>query len=279
MVDFWAFSDGTIVRAIGGGKGGGGGGQQTTTSTSSSEPWAKQQPYLLTGFEEAKQLYEGDKPQYFPGSTVVPYSPESEEALGLRTGIARDPSSLIGQAGGQVGRTLSGDYLRPGNEVFDAMLQGVTSAVRPGIDTGFAGAGRFGSPLHAEALGRGISTGMMPYIEGERGRQFGAVQQAYPVSQYGADILGGVGAAREGKSREELQEEIDRYNFGQTVEQAKLREYMATISPQYGQQATSTVSQPTYRDPLMQGLGAAGSLAGIGSALFGPVGGGGIFGK
>jgi hypothetical protein len=246
---------------------------QTTTQTTSSAPWGAQQPYLKEGFEEAQRLYEGPKPQYFPGSTVVPYSPETEAAFGTKLGQVRDPGSLINLAGAETGRTLRGEYLQADNPVYQEMLRGVTSAVRPGVDTDYARGGRFGSPLHTEALGRGISAGMMPYIGAERARQQGAVGAALPVSQYGAGLLAGVGGAREAKGREFLQEDIDRFNFEQMREPAKLREYMGAISPEYGSETTRETTQPLYSSGGLSALGGAMGGAQIGS-MFGPWGAG-----
>jgi len=258
-------------------KGGGGGGTRTTTSTQKADPWSGQQPFLTRGFEESEKLLEGEKPTYFPGSTVVPYSPETEAALGIRTSQALDPNSLINVASGETGRTMRGEYLAPDNPVFKSMLQGVSDVVRPGVDTQFARAGRFGSPGHAEAFARGITTGMTPYLGQERGRMYGATRDAYSTSQYAPAELERVGGAREALGREEKQEEIDRHNFEQNVEQMKIAQFMQNITGNYGGAQTGTTTQPTFRNPLMSGIGTAASIAGIGQSLFGQPGGAGMF--
>lgn len=250
-----------------------------TTTTTSQGPWEQQQPYLTQGFQEAKRQLESEKPGYFPGTTVTPFAPETELGLGLQTAQALDPSSLVGQAQTQTGRTLRGDYLAPDNPVFRSMMEGVRDVVQPQVDTAFAGAGRFGSPGHAEAMGRGISSGMTPYLAAERERQFGATASAYPISQYAPQLLSQVGAQREALGRETLQEKIDRYNYEQNVEAQKLQQYMGAISGTYGGEGVSRTTQPIYRNPLMQGLGAASSIAGIGQAAFAPQGGGGFMSK
>lgn len=244
-------------------------GTQVKTQESRTEPWKVQVPYLEQGFSEAKRLYESDKPGFFPGSTTTPYSPESEEAFGLQTGQARDPNSLINLAGDETGKTLRGEYLDPRNPVFRGMMEGMTSAVRPGVDSMFARSGRFGSPGHGEAMARGITAGMLPYLQAERGRQAGAVGAALPVSQYAPGLLRGVGGAREAFSRDEKQEELDRFNFEQNIDAQKLREFMQNIQGQYGGQRTTTSTQPTYSNPLATGLGVASTAASIGSAAYG----------
>ena len=56
-------------------------GGQTQQSVQTNEPWKAQIPYLKTGFARA-QTDVLDRPlSYFPESTVVPFSPETETAL------------------------------------------------------------------------------------------------------------------------------------------------------------------------------------------------------
>lgn len=248
----------------------------STTTVQKSDPWSGQQPYLTEGFKAAQQEFRSGRPEYFPDSTVVPYSPETETALNMRTQQATDPNSLLGMAGTETAATLRGDYLQAGNPVYDQMLQGVTRSVRPGVDSAFAGSGRFGSPLHSEALGRGISQGMVPYIAAERGRQYGAAQDADRVSRFAPGALAEVGQAREGMSRQELQEDIDRWNFEQNREKQKIADYMGAITGNYGGTTNATTTQPRYSNPLMSGLGTAGSAANLVMTPFG--GGKGMFG-
>lgn len=251
-----------------------GGSTDSQTTTQTTEPWAQQKPYLQRGFAEAQRQLRSDKPEYFPGSTVVPFSQETEQALGGYTDLATDPGSMVNRASAQLSPTMEGAYLQPGNPVFQGMLEGVTGAVRPGFDSRFSGAHQYGSPLHQESLARGVTQGMLPFIESERGRQEAAIRDAPSVAGAAPGILSQVGGAREAKSGQELQEEMDRFNFEQNIEAQKLREYMANITGNFG--GTTTATQPLYSNPLMQGLGMASSLAGIGSAAYGAPGGGGF---
>jgi len=241
-----------------------------TTQTVNQDPWGPQQDYLKAGFGAAKEQYEGPKPQYFPSSTVTPFAPETEEAIDIRTAQARDPGGLIGGAETQLGKTISGDYLQPDNPVYKGLLEGVTSQVRPGVDTQFARSGRFGSPGHAEAMGRGIATGMSPYLNQERGRQLGAVSAAPQAAAWRPGILSQVGAQREGLAGAELSDAIARHDFEQNVDAAKLAQYMGNVTGGYGSGGITNTSQPTYSNPLMAGLGAGAGLAGIGNDLFNP---------
>lgn len=86
----------------------------TTTTTNNttqtkSDPWSPQQPYLMQGFAEAQKQYESNNPQYFPGSTVVPFSSQTTQGLQQMQDIANN-SQLPGQAANQVSNTLQGNY-------------------------------------------------------------------------------------------------------------------------------------------------------------------------
>ena len=61
-----------------GGKGGG-----DTTTTQKADPWSGQQPYLKFGFNQAQNLYNSGGPQFYPGRTYVPFSGQTEQALGM----------------------------------------------------------------------------------------------------------------------------------------------------------------------------------------------------
>lgn len=74
----------------------GGGSDQTTTVT----PWAAQQPYLQHGFEQARSLYDGGAPQFFPGATYTPFSGQTELGMGLMQQRAMGGSPLTGAAQG-----------------------------------------------------------------------------------------------------------------------------------------------------------------------------------
>ena len=88
------------------GKGGGGGGAQTVNTQVTPPDYAM--PFLEFGLSQAKEQFNSEMPGYYPGSTVVGFSPESEMAL---TGIrdrALDPNSLTAQTQSVVNQNLMG---------------------------------------------------------------------------------------------------------------------------------------------------------------------------
>ncbi len=78
-----------------------------------------------------------------------------------------------------------------------------------------------------------------------------------------------VGQAREGLAGAQLQEGMDRFQFGQNERDNALSRFMSIMGGG-SQGGSSTQQQPIYgQSPWATGLGAASSLAGIGGSLFG----------
>ena len=74
----------------------GGGGTRTIQSVSQSMTDPTTAPFKEFALSEAKRLYDLGPQQYFPGSTVVGFSPETEAALAATRQKAIDGSPLVG---------------------------------------------------------------------------------------------------------------------------------------------------------------------------------------
>lgn len=253
------------------------------TSTTTTEPWAAQQDYLERGFREAEQNVLDRPLSYFPESTVVPFAPESTAALGAQGSRAYQGSPLLGGAQGYTQDVLSGQYLSPeSNPFLGGVADAVLSQVQPQVAGTFARAGRTGgSPLAAEALGRGVSRGIAPYLFGEYGRERGAMEAAAGRAPglaredyFDIGQLASVGARREAKAGESLSESINRWNFAQGEPANRIGQYSNLVGGNYG--GTSTQSTKSSSDPLMQMLGlglmGAGMVGGFPTAGGGSVG-------
>jgi hypothetical protein len=70
----------------------------TQTQTATKDPWSAQQPYLQDIFAEANKAYNsGAGSQYFPGSTVVPFSPDTTAGMDqVRAAATQTPFGLSG---------------------------------------------------------------------------------------------------------------------------------------------------------------------------------------
>ena len=141
--------DGPVVEAGGGPSGGG----QPEHTTQTQEPWDEQKPFLTKGFERAETDVFNRPLEFFPGATVVPYSPETEFAFGAQTSRAMGGSPLLRGAQNEIGRLLSGSYLpgmpfqSPQWATPSLMSQATPTQVGGGKGPPQAGAPSFPSPF------------------------------------------------------------------------------------------------------------------------------------
>lgn len=257
----------------------------TTTTTVNKDPWSVQQPFLEQGFGAAQQEFQQGPAQFFPDSTVIPFSQQTESALGLQEQRALGGSPLMGAAQNTLQSTIQGDFLNA-NPYRDEMFDALSGRVQSTVGSQFARAGRTGSGGHQEATARALGDlGSQIYFADyarERGTQQDALGMAPGfANQDYFDIgqLANVGAAREGLGEQQLSDLISRWNFAQGSEQQNIADYMGLIGGGYG--GTQTTAQPFFRNRGAGILGGAATGAGVGS-LFGQPGlgalGGGLLG-
>src|SRR3990167_3877909 len=85
-----------------------------TQIVQNQDPWAGQQPFLTKGFERAQGFL--DQPmQFYPNGTVVPFSPQTEQALQQTENRAITGSPLQAAGGSMLQDTIGGSYLQQGN--------------------------------------------------------------------------------------------------------------------------------------------------------------------
>jgi hypothetical protein len=245
------------------------------TTQQNSQPWGTQQPFLEFGFNKAKDAFNSDKPSYFPNSTVVPFSNQTETGLQQIEQRAMQGSPLNTQAKNLTGATMNGDFLSAGNPYFGAMADRVYNQIRPKMDAQFASTNNYGTPQHQYATASALSEALAPLAFQNYSQERGAQQQA---SQYAPQLaatdyadkskLLEVGGMREGMAGAELQDQISRYNFDQNKEWEKLARYMPIVSGgQYG--GSSTAQQPIFGNSLAQNAGLGLGAASVFGQLFG----------
>lgn len=205
-------------------------------------------PFKEFGLSEAKRLYDEGPMQYYPGRTVVGFSPETEMALsGLRE-KAIEGSPFIGAVQDVVMQNLMGTN----------PLQ--SAAFRPAVEqveAQAAKAGRYGSGYQQGAVAAALAP--MAYQA-----QQDAIAQAPMARAFGfADLetLAGVGAAREAQEQAELSADIEKFQFEQQAPGVALANYLASVQ---GGQLGSQQITPYYSNPLASGLSGA-----LGGALMG----------
>lgn len=229
----------------------GGGSTRTITSTTAAPAYA--QPYLEFGLGEAKRLYESPTPEYYPGKTVVGFSPETQTALAGIRERAMAGSPFTGAVQDIVMQNLMGT-----NPLQMAAFRPVIEATQGQL----AQAGRYGSGYGQAAIAQALA----PYAYQA---QQAAIQQAPAAREFGfADLqtLAQVGAAQEAQKQAELEADIRRFEFEQARPSAKLADYLAAVA---GGTVGGQTSQPVYRSPAAGFLGGGLSGAQLGQMIAG----------
>ena len=229
---------------------GGGGGSSGTVNTQ-VEPPAYAKPFLEFGLAQAKDRFMDDMPAYYPNSTTVGFSPESDMALNMVRDRALDPNSLTATSQDVIQQNLMGT-----NPL-------MSMAFKPAIDavtSQFAKSGRYGSGANQQALTSALAP--MAYKA-----QQDALRIAPQYQNLDAQQLAQVGSAREADAMSQLQDNINRFNYEQNIGDQKLQNYMSLVGG--GTLGSSTV-QPVFRNQGASALGGAlggaqlGNLAGFG---------------
>ena len=239
--------------------------QSATTTTQNTGPWSPQQSYLTDIFGQARNQYYGANPQtvngmqvpdpnagpqYFPGSTVAPFAPETQQALQLQAQRAQAGSPVLSAAQQYAQNVLSGNYLNAGNPYFNQVVQSVTSAVKPQVDSSFIGAGRYGSPAYNDTMAQAIANAIAPYAFNNYSNERNIMQQtqAQAPALANADYtdigaLADVGAQRQALAQAQLQDQVNRWNFNQNAPAARLAQYLGMIQGNYGVSGVNTSNQ------------------------------------
>jgi len=219
------------------------GGGSSRTITQSTQAPAYAQPFLKTGLEEAKRLYESPTPQYYPQSTVIGFAPETEQALSGYRSQALQGSPLIGATQDVVMQNLMGT-----NPLMSAAMQPVLEKMQGQVSA----SGRYGSGYGDAAIAQAPAA-----------RQFGFAD---------LETLAQVGGAREAQSQAELEADIQRFQFEQARPTQKLADYMQFVQGGSGALGGQQIT-PVTRNPALGFL--SGGLAGAqGAKMLGMTGGG-----
>lgn len=278
-------------------------------TTTVNEPPAFIQPYMQYGAQQSRALYETGGPQYYPGNTVVPFSGQTEQALGRTEQRALQGSPVNQAAQNYATNTLTSapssqfgtgqnPYGSVNNPYLDATFNKAADSVQQRLGTQFAGSGRnvdasravnadelnnLATNIYGGAYEAERNRGQQSYeaernrmaqdIEQQRARQFGVAGLAPSLAnQDYVDLqaLGGVGGQVEDLAGRLMEDQAARWDFSQNAPQTNLDNYIARITGGYpGGTATNTT--PTYRNRTAGAAGGAMSGAQMGS-YFGPWG-------
>lgn len=248
-------------------------------------------PYLREALEESRSLFLGTPPAFFPGTTYVPPSAQTLEALDAAEMVSRGAAPFFEQARGGfmtgltgLEKTARGGFLGS-NPYLNAMVtaasrpltQQFQEQVLPGISSQYSAAGRYGSGAMGRAQERAtegftralgdVSTSIIgqDYAR-ERGfqeaamRDIGTAATMVPEFYRGflapTETMARVGAQREAIAAQPLEESMRRFEFGQRQPYEQLTGYLSSI---YGSPLASRGMVPPTTENR--------SLANIGTAL------------
>jgi hypothetical protein len=273
-----------------------------TTQTTKADPWGPIQPYLKGAFGDAQSIYKQGAPGFFPGQTVAGQSGYTTQAYQDMARRATQGNPLMGQAGGEIGKILGGQYLDPNNNpgfqgALSAAVRPITDAFRdevmPGIDSSFSSAGRYSSGLQGAAysdanqdLARGIgdvSSNMAFNNYGmERGNMMNALGMApgFAANDYkDISMLGLAGQGMDDYSQRLIDAERERYDYNANKDMAYTQNYIGLLGGAPPPTTTGTVKTPapnpwvTAAGLGLQGASMLGGFGGLGgmSAPYNPM--------
>lgn len=258
---------------------------RTVTSVAQLDPTVR--PYIGYGLEEARRLYQGFTPQYFPGQTYVSPTQATQAALQAQINRATQGSALNPAAQQQQLATIQGQYLG-GNPFFQGAFQPAAMAATSQFNQAIqdvasqaSRAGRYGSGAMGQLQDR-ASIQLANALTGTAGKlayeNYAAERAAQERAAIGApglaatdygDIaqLAAAGQAQEAYQAQALQDRINRFNYAQNAPQQQLSNFLGLA---YGApRGEGTVSRQVYA-PSRASTALGGALAG--GQYFGPTG-------
>ncbi len=247
-----------------------------TQQTQQSGPPDYINPYIQRALPQLEQQAL-QTPQFFPGSTIAGFSPQTEQALNLTQQRATNGSALQNAGNQALTDTASGKYLF-GGDGFNAAYQAAANKIIPQVQSSFAGAGRLHSGLAEQAQTSALADAFAGLYGQERNNQMqaAALAPSYAQADYN-DInrLADVGAQRDNLAQQRINEDIARFDFNQNAPLQRLQQYLPLLYGAPGQNITINGSQtsPLYQNRTAGALG-GGLIGGQVGSQFGPWGAG-----
>jgi hypothetical protein len=275
-----------------------GGSKQTTTSA--SEPWKGAQPALNQSIAGAQNLYNaGVGGQVYQGSTVVPWSQQTMNAMGTIEnnannnltggGISREYQGVINNGGfnapqsiamNNTVKTANSDFNLDANPAFRAVLGEAQKGATDAVNMNASAAGRYGSGTNQSLLAKNVGnlTNQMVSTEynnwqnrkdAANNNLFGMGQQgfnnlgaAYTGMQAPATDLMNVGSMYEDLATRLKNDELRVFNESQNKPWEMLGRMNAIASGAGQMGGTTTQTQPG-QNPFLTALGYGASGAGL----------------
>ncbi|PDT47332.1 hypothetical protein CO661_14210 [Sinorhizobium fredii] len=269
-----------------------GGGSNKTTTTSNSEPWKAAQPALKSGLSQAQKLFNADKDgSYYSGSTVVPWSQQTQQGMGFvqnnaranmgRTGLAGQYQDVINQGGfndaqraalANTQATANSSFNINANPAFQQVLRQAQNAARDSVNMSAGGAGRYGGGIHqgnlASEVGDLTSRMVGQEYQNWQGRRDAANNNLFNMGQQGIGNLGTaysglnqpahdlfqVGAMNEDLATRQMNDKLRIFNEKNQAPWDQIARLNAVASGAGQMGGTTTQSQPG-QNPFLTALG------------------------
>ena len=269
----------------------------TTQTSGEVIPYAPTEPYLEDILQQAENIYESDVGRsYFPSSTVVPFAPQTQQALNLTEAQAFDQmagSNLYNQAAGTFGDASSGamgtsyggpnlgmgmgssytgrtgyaggpayNALQPGADYLSDVRNTIASDVMGNVQSQFGSMGRTGgSPGAQQAVSRGFTQQYAPIAqsaaEAERQRALGSFEA--DLNRYQQAQMSDIG--RQQQAGESQLARMTR------ASQADIARGQQARESAFGRRMTGASALPGMQSAMDQRIaGGISGLGGVGSA-------------
>ncbi len=155
-----------------------GGSKNQTTTVQNTAPWSAAQPALQTGLNQAQNLFNADptgQNSVYKGSTVVPWSQQTQQAMGQIQGnaaangggggVSGQFQDIINRGGFTAGQSdamrntqnvANSAFDLNANPEFQNVLKQAQEGARDSVNLSTAGAGRYGSGTHQGVLAQEV---------------------------------------------------------------------------------------------------------------------------
>lgn len=224
--------------------------------TQTAQPWAPLQAPLKQAIGDATKLYNSGAISaanaYYPGQTVAPLSPETQQAWSGIATRAANGSPLNAASSQYVQDVLSGKYLNAGNPYQAELDQSISDAVLPSVTSQWSAGGRYGSAGMGQNLTKSLADAIAPQhyanYQQERGNQQAAASLAPQLANNDyTDLLQllQVGQGRQDFAQTQINADQDRWAANQQQPLKTLQQYFDLLNGNYGGTTTTTSSGPT----------------------------------
>ncbi len=228
----------------------GGGGGDTQQEVINRPPPGFDDAFWTMG-QQANQLLQNWNPQYYPGQSYVGANPYTSQGLNAMGQGAMDPNSGLGSAMNYYRGVMGGDYMG----LNPAFRSAVMEPAMENVASRFEQAGRYGSPASVQSMNEAGMRALAPYYDAERTRMGQAANMLPQLEAQRYQQLLGAGQGLEGYDQQALQADMDRFNWEQNQELARLGQIAPLLGVGSGYGTTQSTAQQPGGSPIAGALG------------------------